>query len=282
MESKNEKEKFQRILKSWETPFARTPQESWNELESKLSHAVPVRRMNTRRVWQWAAAAVAVIALGAGMYLSTGSGEMTQYATANGETSEVSLPDQSQVWLNGSSSIAWSDSWDERAVELSGQAFFRVSKGNTFTVNTAAGSVEVMGTSFDVNVTSSGLSVECHTGKVRVSASSGELTVLSPGERVDIINGSLKVSAFVPGNPVWLSEELEFVKASPEELFQKLGTHFGVEMVLEENVAGEFTGSVNTASLDEALQVACLPLGLSYEVDLSTERVRIFTAAEKR
>ena len=281
MESKNEKEKYERILNSWETPFTRTPEESWNELEAKLSHAVPVRRMDTRRVLQRAAAAVAVIALGTGLYLWSGSGEMTTYATANGQTTEISLPDQSQVWLNGSSLIAWSDAWDERAVELTGQAFFRVSKGNTFTVNTVAGSVEVMGTSFDVNASSGSLSVECHTGKVRV-ITNGEMTVLSPGEQMEFIDGSLKVSVFEPGNPDWLTEELEFVKASPEELFQKLGMHFGLEMVLADGIAGEFTGSVNTSSLDEALQIACLPLGLSYEVDLTAEQVRIFNGGEKR
>jgi transmembrane sensor len=281
MERKNEKEKYQHILNSWETPFTRSPEESWNELETKLSRVVPVRRMYTRRAVQWVAAAVAVIALGAGFYLWPGSGEMRTYATENGQTTEISLPDDSQVWLNGSSSIAWSDAWDERAVELTGQAFFRVSKGNTFTVNTAAGSVEVMGTSFDVNATPGGLSVECHTGKVRV-ITNGEMTVLSPGEQMELIDGLSKISVFEPGNPDWLTEELEFVKASPEELFQKLGIHFGLEMVLEENVTGEFTGSVNTSSVDEALQIACLPLGLGYEVDLTAERVRIFKAAEKR
>jgi ferric-dicitrate binding protein FerR (iron transport regulator) len=281
MESKNEKEKYQHILKSWETPFTRTSGESWKELEMKLSQAVPVRPMNTRRVWQWAAAAVAVIALGTGIFWSSGLGKAMQYATANGQTTEVSLPDQSQVWLNGSSSIAWSNSWDERAVELSGQAFFRVSRGNTFTVNTAAGSVEVIGTSFDVNAMSGGLYVECHTGKVRV-ITGGETIMLSPGERAELVDGSLKVNAFEPGNPGWLTEELEFAKASPQELFQKLGTHFGFEMVLEGNATGEFTGSVNTSSIDEALQIACLPLGLSYELDLTAERVRVFKATAKR
>lgn len=279
MESK--KEKYQHILNSWETPCTRSPEESWIELEAKLSEVVPVRRMGTRPVWQWAAAAVAVLALGAGYYLWSGSGEMTTYATANGQTKEISLPDQSQVWLNGSSSVAWSESWDERAVELSGQAFFRVSKGNTFTVMTAAGSVEVMGTSFDVNAMSDGLTVECHTGKVRIMTG-GESIMLSPGERAELVDGSLEVNVFEPGNPVWLTEELEFVKASPQELFQKLGTHFGLDMVLEENATGEFTGSVNTSSINDALQIACLPLGLRYELDLAAERVRMFKATEKR
>ena len=67
-----------------------------------------------------------------------------------GEREMLRLPDETDVVLNAASTLEYDASnWQSsREVTLKGEAFFRVVEGDAFVVKTAAGSVEVLGTSF--------------------------------------------------------------------------------------------------------------------------------------
>jgi ferric-dicitrate binding protein FerR (iron transport regulator) len=74
-----------------------------------------------------------VVLLGIGFYLLQPTN-----AAGNGEMYAFSLPDQSQVLLNAGSQASFK-SWDwssNRAVSLQGEAYFKVAKGQKFTVET--------------------------------------------------------------------------------------------------------------------------------------------------
>jgi len=58
---------------------------------------------------------------------------------------------------------------NERIIHLEGEATFKVLKGNSFTVLTPFGKVEVLGTVFTVKAANGLLNVQCSEGKVRVS-----------------------------------------------------------------------------------------------------------------
>lgn len=76
--------------------------------------------------------------------------------TSNGEQTQIRLPDGTIVFLNAASSLKYPTSFAskaKRAVELSGEGYFQVSrdKAHPFVVKTARQEVEVLGTKFNIN-----------------------------------------------------------------------------------------------------------------------------------
>jgi ferric-dicitrate binding protein FerR (iron transport regulator) len=124
------------------------------------------------------------------------------HAAANGEMYAFSLPDQSQVLLNAGSQASFK-SWDwssNRAVSLQGEAYFKVAKGQKFTVETNLGSVTVLGTQFNVKARDNRFEVTCYEGKVQRSLSNEEQIIL-PGQRI-VINESDRILATTkPSHP---------------------------------------------------------------------------------
>lgn len=81
--------------------------------------------------------------------------EMAEIQTRNGSRSRATLPDGTEVWLNGGSRITYQrdmNTQQKREVFLSGEAFFKVAKDadNPFVVKTSRMAVNVLGTAFNV------------------------------------------------------------------------------------------------------------------------------------
>ena len=91
-------------------------------------------------------AAAASVLLFALWFLWPASTTVTVTAAA-GEQLMGMLPDQSMYTLNAGSELIYdSENWkSERKINLSGEAFFEVEKGEKFQVNTANGQVKVLG-----------------------------------------------------------------------------------------------------------------------------------------
>ena len=72
----------------------------------------------------------------------------TTIEIATGQNYEVVvLPDGSQVYLNRHSAISYKENFAPRTINLSGEAFFIVLPSESvFTVTTAHGDIEVLGT----------------------------------------------------------------------------------------------------------------------------------------
>ncbi|MCB4800365.1 FecR family protein, partial [Neotamlana laminarinivorans] len=72
------------------------------------------------------------------------------FETQIAQTETFKLPDESEVILNAQSKLSFSKKeWEtNRNLKLQGEAFFKVTKGEKFTVNTKAGSIQVLGTQF--------------------------------------------------------------------------------------------------------------------------------------
>ena len=81
----------------------------------------------------------------------------------------VALPDGSQVYMNHNSSISYQEDFNLRTVTLAGEAFFTVLPGESiFTVETAHGNIEVLGTEFNVKTTSDQVAVDVKKGLVEL------------------------------------------------------------------------------------------------------------------
>ena len=168
-----------RVERLWQR-VAESTAETASAKVVRLSEASGVRPRRSRRFLLWAAtAAAAAVAL-----LLYVSAPADAYRTGVGEQRVVSLPDGSRVTLGPASALTVEDYDDERRLRLAGEAFFEVEKGSPFSVATATGTVQVLGTSFSVDAEGErGLAVACATGRVRVAvpAASVELT---PGQAV--------------------------------------------------------------------------------------------------
>jgi len=95
----------------------------------------------------------------------------------------VELPDGSIVLLNRNSSISYAEDFNPRLIDLTGEAYFKVTTSDIpFIVTTALGEIEVLGTKFDVIASDDELEVEVESGKVELRTDDDERE-LSRGQR---------------------------------------------------------------------------------------------------
>ena len=108
-----------------------------------------------------------------------------------GRQFQLVLPDGSKVWLNAASSIRYPTVFTgkDRIVEISGEAFFEVQKDNAkpFMVRLNSSTIEVLGTSFNVNAYEQENAVKTTLveGALRVNANNSRLTI-KPGQQAQV------------------------------------------------------------------------------------------------
>jgi transmembrane sensor len=176
-----EKELFSQLKPS----YSKSKEDIWASLENKITEDQTVQKTKTIRLaWlKYATAASVLIVIGLGLFARL-------YATTvdvpAGKTSQHTLPDGSIVFLNAESSINYHPYWwsFNREVELDGEAFFEVEKGEAFRVLSEPGSVEVLGTSFNVYCRYDEYAIYCKTGKVRVRDHHSNEVILTPEQFV--------------------------------------------------------------------------------------------------
>ncbi len=261
-----DKQKYHKVLASWQTPFSKTTGQAWSELESKLSHeTVVIKGFFGGAFSKVAALAAASVAVLIAVFFIADNAPMREVAAFRQET--ITLPDQSVMFLNAGSKAKFAESWkNERTVELEGQAFFDVQKGKKFIVKTPNGEVEVLGTSFDVFAREKSFRILCHTGKVKVTTS-GATQVLEPGQMAVLAQNQLEKSAFDLQRPDWRSGEFYFNNEPLKGVLDEIARQFNVKI----NVSGienrVFTGRFTNENLQEALETVCLPMGLKYSIE---------------
>ncbi len=280
----SEKDQFERnidlCLSADRISFQKSQEAAWLEVEERLHKAEVIEvDFTSRKPWtKWAvAASVAVVT----MLTTAGVYQMNEKGVAStNELAQMLLPDGSEVTLNKHSvasfnSLGWKMS---REVELkSGEAFFDVKKGSTFTVETPKVDVQVLGTSFDISVEDDRVEVSCKTGLVSVQQDERELVQLTPGMKVTVFETGFDIQTLSPDRIAdWTDGSYQFDRVSVQEVFQVLGKEKNVEIILptdlEMNYSGEFKSS---QPLSEILETICKPLNLTYKLNEKESRVRI-------
>lgn len=241
------------------------------KIESKKKPDNP-RRM-TPRVWMSIAAA---LILGVFVwFLSVDRPVLLE--TAKAEQNEYTLPDDSHVILNASSSIQYyKGQWKkERTLLLEGEAFFKVQKGRTFTVETEQGDVEVVGTQFNVLSRWDVFEVVCYEGVVRVRTSSLD-TLLSAGAGIDINENGVQHFASKEKAPGWLNRILTFRQKKLSFVFEELERQFDIDIDFSQiNGRKRFSGGVPLDDKKLALEIVCKAMTLKYEFSSDNKKVVI-------
>ena len=243
------------------------------KINSTLDTQQPLTNQSTelkvKRLWIRYAAAAAILLLMV-TFIFWPKDSFEQIETQFAETRELILPDQSKIQLNVASVLAYNESgWaKERKVKLEGEAFFEVEKGAKFSVETEFGTVEVLGTSFNVLNRNDYFEVKCVTGRVKVNVAGHDDIILTPDEAAYYNNTKNEFfeKEFVNANQkLWTVDEIHFEDKPLNFVFAELEREFNID--INSNTDKIYNGSIQLSSLDSALYQICWPFNLKYSID---------------
>ncbi len=191
------------------------------------------------------------------------------YTSVSGQQLAIVLPDGSAVDLNAGSTLShqrffWSKN---REVNVVGEAFFKVTSGTNFTVETSSGTIDVLGTQFNVKARKENFEVGCYEGKVRVSSTQNQQKILRKGDAVLLKDKKLIERKITNAAPLWMQGESLFDSVVLEEVLNEIERQYGI--IFKRNLIDQkqlFTGGFNYNNLNIALQSVLVPMGIDYVV----------------
>ena len=221
---------------------------------------------NTQASFKWGLSIAASILVVLGCYFAFSFEEIT-HETSYAEQKTISLPDGSEVVLNAKSAINFTKkNWpNNRIIQLKGEAFFKVKKGSTFSVQTPNGSVKVLGTQFNIKDTDTFFEVVCYEGKVSVTNNKNE-HVLSTGNAIRKINGKNSEKYDKENSlPSWLNGESSFVSVPLKYVILELEKQYNIQIDTHKiNDSIIFTGSFSNKDLKLALVSVFKTMDINY------------------
>ena len=251
---------------------------TFKAISEKIEQKSKVKKLNPFATVLKVAAVLAVLIAGY-LYIDSFG---TTISTSVAEKETFHLPDGSEVALNANSSIEYhKNNWDKkRELNLNGEAYFKVTKGNTFTVQTKNGAITVLGTQFNVFTRNSNLNVVCFEGLVSV-AYNDTIVKLPAGNSLKIKDGTLitenKTTAVAPS---WIANESSFENATLATVLEELKRQYAIQIDAPKEILNKhFSGSFTHTNLDLALQLICAPLNVTYTIE--EDQVTIYATKNK-
>ncbi|MDO3694022.1 FecR family protein [Wenyingzhuangia sp. chi5] len=219
--------------------------------------------------WVYVMAAAAVLVFGFFLFKE----DQTTITCGVGEQLAYVLPDGSQVELNGNSSIIYVEKkWKEgkRELDITGEGYFKVKKGSTFSVTTKEGKISVLGTQFNIQSIDEFLAVECYEGKVKVE-NKVEKTILTPGKGVKI-NQAVKQNYIVTDSvPNWKVNKYNYNAIPLKVVFKDLQNVYQLKFINNGvDLSKLYTGKLLKNDINKALQIICKPMNITFEVKEKT------------
>lgn len=211
-------------------------------------------------------AAIFIVAFGVLAIVHQMSWQITQTALA--ENTSVVLPDNSQVLLQPGSELSYNSlSWFlTREVKLRGEAFFEVEKGETFSVKTKAGQVEVLGTKFNVKSADSRLNVVCYEGRVKVTQNQ-TTEIINPNEFVILRDNTvLNKSKMLLNELPTETDYFQIIDEEFEVLLKDVERYYNVKISTENITSNKhFTGKLPKSNVEKALDIIAKTFQLRYK-----------------
>jgi len=173
--------------------------------------------------------------------------------TPRGGQYQVTLPDDTHVWLNANSSISFPThfSADFRQIKVSGEVYFEVSKNVHIPFEVIADKVKinVLGTSFNVSAYSDDKQIVTTLleGSVKIETE-GEEKMLKPGEQASLSSGNgLKISALADPSSIvaWKNGFFQFNDSDVADIMRQIARWYNVSIRYEGKVPiKKLTGSI--------------------------------------
>jgi transmembrane sensor len=243
----------------------------WNNIQENITEEAPAVVEKSYSFWEEikyyqkvAAVFICFVIIGlAFMLRQPEKPREISYRTTYGQVKNFLLPDSSEVTLNANSVLTYTNDWaDEnkpRQVYLKGEAFFKVLKKKKiktdyakFKVYTDNVTVEVLGTSFNVNDRRSNTQVVLQSGKVKVDLQKPNqqpVIFMKPGEFVNYnatYNHLEKTEVDTRFYTSWTNNELTFDKATLHQIALLLEDNYGYKITFANKDLGNsrFTGTI--------------------------------------
>lgn len=192
------------------------------------------------------------------------------YTTQIAEQIDIKLPDNSKVILNADSKLSHKRfGWEKnRELELSGEAFFTVQKGEKFSVKTSQGIVSVLGTQFTVNSRNNFYNVICYEGKVKVKTPNSSDIILTKGEAFKLHNNKGETYSVKSEEPTWLQNQSSFYNTPILQVINELERQFPVVIIGKENIKPAFfTGRFSHENLESAIKTIFVSMNIPFSFE---------------
>lgn len=184
--------------------------------------------------------------------------------TPRGGHFRLQLSDGTTVWMNAGSSLKYPAAFagTERAVELSGEAYFEVAKNAASPFHVTAGGIKilVLGTHFNIKAYADEQTINTTLlqGAVKVTGRKGSST-LRPGEQAHVgADGVLSVTRVNTSDVMaWKNGLFVFKTADIQTVMREISRWYDVDVVYEGvPTAREFAGKISRSyTLQEVLSV---------------------------
>jgi len=248
--------------------YKKSKEEIWSELDPKLTPEITAKH-------SWIFHHRVSLAIAASLIILLGiAGVMRFYTTTinnpAGQHLLATLPDGSTVELNANSILSYKPYWwrFSRTVQFEGEGFFKVQKGDKFTVVSSLASTQVLGTSFNIYARNGQYQVTCHTGKVKVISKSKDEGILSPGYEAKLsLDGKVVIykSPDMKSSISWIDNKFIFTAIPLKRVFEEIERQYNVNITMPENLNYTYTGYfTKDKSVDSVMGLVCKPFGLSF------------------
>jgi transmembrane sensor len=245
---------------------------AWGKVKLRTQHKTIFLSGNT--LYKIAAAAVLLAIFGTWAFISLRT-VTTTITTAAREIKKVDLPDGSFVWMHEHSTLTYTNNLkgNKRMLNLDGMAFFDVKRNETkpFVIITNRGSVEVLGTSFEVAAykNDSFERVTVSTGKVKFRNKQHQESLTLTANTEGLITAKGKVSSKQVNSAeliAWRTSKLSFDNEQMDAVAKKLERYFHIQVILKNPAitSCRFTADFNNPKLNEVLDVLAKALQLTH------------------
>jgi len=256
--------------------------ESWRQIASGMQQHTPGGPRRERK-WLVALTVFTVLIAGGWMIWLMGLSEkMVEIRTAYGEIREVQLPDSSVVYMNANSVLRMPEQWTAkgaRNVWLEGEAYFEISKQperehNQFIVHTDQLDVVVLGTKFNVNISTNKTTVSLKEGKVQLTAKEDmpegqQVITLNPGDEAQIARKAPFVKACTNVDLIadWRNNRYHFEGTSLAEITELIRNKYGYEVVISDTSLNNrsITGDLYAGDIDQFTKALSITMKLQIE-----------------
>lgn len=243
----------------------------------KIQTDAPRTQLRVRpRIWMSAAAALLVLAACAWIFrmYQPQAAEMQQIAALNVEKQDFTLSDGTHVWLRKGAKLKFPKTFSgkNRSVQLDGEAFFEVTPdaAHPFHIDLIdGGSVEVLGTAFDVNTLQHSVSVR--HGKVRYrpgAHAAGEVLLAGMKATFNPESAQLSLQEMPSMNEMaWQSGGLEFINTPLKVVVSDLERFYDVRIQLRNNQIQDcrYTAPLTSQPLTKVLKSIALVFDMRLE-----------------
>ncbi len=243
-------------------------QKAWNIVKQKMTS----KQKNTAKIipfyrkFQNIAAAIILLILATTAFFYLQKTPATEVQIAQIESTqqaqELRLSDGTKIWLNSKAKISYPQEFqgDTRSVKLEGEAFFEVAKNpdKPFIITTRHSSIQVLGTSFNVNNEKEKTTISVKTGKVEVTSSFiDKKVILAPRQSAIVNNETITKHPLNNENYLaWKTGIFNFTDSPLSDVIRDLNTYFSGKFILnKQDLDCRFNGQFNQLSADEVAKI---------------------------